>query len=310
MKTKDSLSSQIDLKGVITLSSRMRRLSDLLWQQVQDVYDYRERGFKSSWFAILATIQSEGKVDFKTLASRNNVSPSAISQFMNEIEKLKLVKVLKGKDKRSRIITLTTKGDDLLNSIAPDLLDVELAVKELMGENRGLIMDALVGLERELKNRPLLERFQVKIVNYENQYRKDFEKLNLTWLEDNFDIEEYDKELFADPEGIIIKKGGEIFIALHGTKVVGTLALIDHNKSKLEMSKLTVKDDYRHRNIAQMLINRAIEYAKQSSYSEIFALTNSKLEAARALYEKNHFIRSACSDARYRRCNEKFSLKL
>lgn len=309
MKTKDYL-SESNLGGVITLASRMRRLSDLMFQQVQDLYDYRGREFKSSWFAILATIQREDKVDFKTLASRNNISVAAVSQSMAEIEKLKLVKVLKGRDKRSRVISLTPKGERLLNSIVPDLVDIEATLKDLIGKNDELMIDTLTSLERELKNRPLVERFQIDIVKYESQYRKDFEKLNLAWLEEYFDVEEYDKKLFADPEAYIIKKGGEIFIALHGTKVVGTLALIDHDKSQLEISKLTVKSTYRGRGISQMLINKAIEYASANSYTEIFVLTNSKLEIARALYEKNDFSRSACSDKRYKRVDEKFGLKI
>lgn len=309
MTTKDLL-SETNLSGVITLASRMGRLSDLLFQQVQDLYDYRMRGFKSSWFAILATIQREGKTDFKTLASRNNISPAAVSQSMVEIEKLKLVKILKGKDKRSRVISLTDKGEQLLNSIAPDLADIEATLHDLIGKNDGLIIDALGKLERELKNRPLVERFEIKIVSYEAQYRKEFEKLNLAWIEEHFDVEEHDTKIFADPEAYVIKKGGEIFIALWGTKVVGTLALINHDQSKLEISKLAVKPEYRSRGVAQMLINKAIDYAKKNSYEVIFALTNSKLEAAKALYKKNNFILSSCSDKRYKRVDEKCSLKL
>ncbi len=309
MKSKYSL-NEIDLSGVITIASRTRRLSDLLFQQVQDVYDYRMRGFKSSWFAMLATIQREGRVDFKTLASRNNISTAAVSQSMIEIEKLKLVKILKGKDKRSRLISLTKKGEQLLSSVVPDLIDIEAAFKESIGGNDGLMIDGLTRMERELRNRPLVERFRINIVNYESQYRKDFEKLNLAWLEEQFDVEEYDKKLFADPEAYIIKKGGEIFIALHGTKVVGTLALIDHDKTKLEMAKLSVRPEYRGRSIAQMLVNRGIEYAKKNSYEEIFALTNSKLEAAKALYLKMNFTFAACSDKRYARVDEKYCLKI
>ena len=195
MKTQDFLNGQIDLAGVITIASRTRRLSDLLFQQVQDVYDYRGRGFKSSWFAVLATLQREGSVDFKTLASRNNISPAAVSQSMAEIEKLKLVKVLKGKDKRSRIITLTEKGEDLLRSIVPDLLDIEKAFREALGRDMESMLDGLTRMEREFKNRPLVERFRIDIVNYESCYRKDFEKLNLAWLEEYFQIEDYDKQI-------------------------------------------------------------------------------------------------------------------
>lgn len=310
MKTKDFFKGQIDLAGVITIASRTRRLSDLLFQQVQDVYDYRGRGFKSSWFAVLATLQREGSVDFKTLASRNNISPAAVSQSMTEIEKLKLVRVLKGKDKRSRVITLTEKGEELLRSIVPDLMDIEKAFNEAISGDLESMMDGLTRMEREFKNRPLVERFRIDIATYESRYRKDFEKLNLAWLEEYFNVEEYDRKIFADPETFIIKKGGEIFIALHGTKVVGTLALIDHDHLTLEMSKLTVDSEYRGRGIAQMLINRAVDYAKKNSYKEIFALTNSKLEFARALYRKNNFIHSDCSDPRYARVDEKYHLKI
>lgn len=302
--------SELDLTGLISIASRLKRLSELLSLQVQELYDLRGRDFKPSWFVILTTIRREKQIDFKTLASLNNISSPAVSQSIKELEKFGLVTIKTAKDKRSRIISLSTKGEKALDSIIPDLTDLQKTLPELIGEDSNSIIEVLTRIEQRVRSKPLVEILEPQIISFDKKYVKDFEKLNKEWLEEFFNIEDYDKELFANPEKAIIEKGGQIFFAVKDGKAIATLALIPHGKAKIEMSKMTVAKKYRGRGIAQRLLNHAVKFAKISGYEEIFASTNSKLVEAVHIYKKNNFTRASFKDPRYKRVDEKYTMKL
>lgn len=196
MSTK---TKEINLNGVITLGSRMKRLSDLLFQQVQEIYDAHSPNFKASWFATLATIQSEESIDFKTLASKHNVSSSAVSQTIKELEKHDLVKVTTGLDKRSRLIMLTKNGEDSITKLKPLLSKIEEVLNEMIGGDVDMIIKFMDELENKLRRKTVRERVEVKIVNYDKEYKNQFKALNLSWLNENFEITTHDEEMLSNP---------------------------------------------------------------------------------------------------------------
>lgn len=306
----DKFYEKFNQDGVLTLASRMKRLSELLFSQVQEVYDLKAREFKSSWLAILATVRHEGKIDFKTLALRNNISSPAVSQVIKELEQQKLVKIQTGNDKRSKIISLTKLAEERLDSIVEDLQFIEEVLTNILQGNEETLINDLDRIEKTLREKPLKSFLAFRIVSFSNKYKKDFEKLNTSWIQEDFELEEYDKKIFLDPKKHVIDNGGEIFIAIDGDKVIGTLALLPENETTLELCKMTVAKEYRRKGIAQMLLNKAIVYSKNNSYKELVAYTNSKLKTAIGFYRKNNFIGSKHEDKRYKRIDEKFVLDL
>ncbi|MCE2929464.1 MAG: MarR family transcriptional regulator [Candidatus Caenarcaniphilales bacterium] len=144
--------------GIITVASRMKRLSELMFIQVQELYDERGRDFKASWFSILATIRHEKKIDFKTLATLNNISSPAVSQSIKELEEKGYVKTENGKDRRSRLIKLTAKAEKVLDEIIPDLVDIEEELKTILQGKTDSIVKALADLEQNLRAKSLLDR--------------------------------------------------------------------------------------------------------------------------------------------------------
>ena len=71
-----------------------------------------------------------------------------------------------------------------------------------------------------------MENKQVKIINFEDKYTKDFADLNLEWLEKYFYIEPYDREVLTQPKKYILDEGGYILMATINGEAVGTVALI------------------------------------------------------------------------------------
>lgn len=290
---------------IIGIASRLKRLSELLFARVQELYEKRNRNFKSTWFLTLTTIRKFEEIDFKTLAAETKVSSPAISQTIREIEKQGLVKIIKGEDKRSRIITLTAKGEKAINSVIPDLLDIEHILKKVLDSRVDAFLDTLEFLENEFKEKSFLDFLKVEIIDYRDKYKKDFEKLNREWLEEHFELEEYDKQLFGNPQEQIIGKGGKIFLAKQNDKVIGTIALIPHSKKEIEISKLCISKLFRGRGFSKLLLDQAIKYAKDNNYQEVIAFSNTKLETALDLYKKYKFESKKFNDKRYKRVDIK-----
>ncbi|MBC7867362.1 MAG: hypothetical protein H7X88_07500, partial [Gloeobacteraceae cyanobacterium ES-bin-316] len=67
---------------------------------------------------------------------------------------------------------------------------------------------------------------KISVVKFEPTDATDFKEINLEWLNKYGLTEAPDLLVLNDPQGEIIDKGGVIFLARDGEKVVGTAALI------------------------------------------------------------------------------------
>jgi len=131
----------------------------------------------------------------------------------------------------------------------------------------------------------------IRVEGFRREWQADFERLNREWIERYFAIEAEDERLFADPEGEIVAKGGQIFFALDGDVVVGTAALVVHAEGVLELAKMAVTADAQGRGIGRRLMDTAIEHARSRGIRELFLITNSALLPALQLYESVGFER-------------------
>ena len=85
------------------------------------------------------------------------------------------------------------------------------------------------------------------VVSYRPDYRPDFERLNRAWIEQYFQLEDADRQVFDDPESAIIEPGGEIFFVVENEEVVGTCAIIPHEPGVYEIAKMAVSPAARGR---------------------------------------------------------------
>jgi ribosomal protein S18 acetylase RimI-like enzyme len=102
-------------------------------------------------------------------------------------------------------------------------------------------------------------------------------------------LESADYELFANPEKIVTG-GGNIFFALLGEKVAGTVALIrEDGGKKYEVSKMAVSPEHRQKGIGEKLLRHLLAYAGENKISYLYLISNTKLTPAIRLYEKLGF---------------------
>jgi ribosomal protein S18 acetylase RimI-like enzyme len=202
-------------------------------------------------------------------------------------------------DERRMRVALTTKGRSLRQELDGLWQGVKRANAELLTETGADLLGDLRKIEaaldqRDMGNRMrhwvgLPERAPVRIVDYRPAYKKHFAALNYQWLEEDFAIEDIDREMLEDPNGFILKRGGAIMFALHGDDVVGTCALLMRGDGDVELVKMAVAPEFRGRGIGRLLTLQVIDRAKALGARKIVLATSPRLLVANVLYKSLGF---------------------
>ena len=149
----------------------------------------------------------------------------------------------------------------------------------------------------------------IRVQEYDTKFDKDFFVLNKAWIEKSWILEESDKKDLLNPKKII-DNGGQVFFAVENQSAIGTVAMIKSSDYKFELAKMTVKENYRGKGIANMLMDQCLNFAKQKNAKEIFLISNDSLTIARNLYDKYGFKEVDLDSIKYDRGNVKMILKI
>lgn len=127
------------------------------------------------------------------------------------------------------------------------------------------------------------------LVSYSPEFKVDFERLNRLWLEADFWVEPVDEAIFHDPEGMIINKGGQIWVMADGNKGVGVAAWKPINETTVELMKMGVDPAYKGQGIGKQLMEHIIADVKHAGFEKLWLLSNQRLTAAMGLYQRFGF---------------------
>ena len=88
------------------------------------------------------------------------------------------------------------------------------------------------------------------------------------------------------------KGSGNFWVALHGSEIVGTIALLDMGKGQAALRKMFVKEQFRGsmHSVAPRLLQVLLDWCKRHNVSKIYLGTTSKFLAAHRFYEMNGFL--------------------
>lgn len=137
----------------------------------------------------------------------------------------------------------------------------------------------------------------MKIVTYKAEYARAFRDLNLAWLEKYFTVEPVHLKVLDNPESTIIAPGGEVFFALEGDTVVGTVAVRALAHGRYELTKLGVDPSAQGGGIGRALCVAVLDWFVERDGKTLFLETHTKLEPAMRLYEKLGFELTSNPDA-------------
>ena len=148
------------------------------------------------------------------------------------------------------------------------------------------------------------------IIDYEDKYIKDFQRLNLEWLEKFNLVESHDLEILDHPRENVIDRGGFLFLLKEGDVVIGSAGIFKMNDTEYELIKMSVGPEYRGKKFGDMLLQKCIAKAKEMHASKLVLFSNSNLEIAIRLYEKFGFRHVEVNNAPFETADIKMELHL
>ncbi len=152
---------------------------------------------------------------------------------------------------------------------------------------------------------------KLSIIEFQKQYATSFYDLNIAWLEKYFYVEDYDKEVLANPKKYILDKGGLVLFALLNNEAVGTVALINRGNSVYELSKMAVMEKHQGLRIGKKLMYTAISKTIELGATNLYLDSNTVLEPAINLYKNVGFKEIPVpEDTPYERCNIRMEIAL
>lgn len=145
----------------------------------------------------------------------------------------------------------------------------------------------------------------LKIVDFSPALADDFKRLNVEWITQHWELEEADEKVLGSPKEYVIDRGGAILIALYRDRPVGTVALIPHDATTLELAKMAVSPSVQGKGIGRALGEHALKRAQQMGARRVYLESNAKLGPAISLYEKLGFshLKEPVEASPYERCN-------
>ncbi|MCY7355554.1 MAG: GNAT family N-acetyltransferase [Lysobacter sp.] len=130
----------------------------------------------------------------------------------------------------------------------------------------------------------------LRIIDYAPQWRTDFPRLNLEWLQTHFVVEPIDRTVLLDPQTHILDPGGRILFAIDGDEhVVGTVALKWQGEGVYELTKIAVDPSKHGLGIGRQLMLATLAVFERLDGRELFLESNRKLAPALHLYESVGF---------------------
>ena len=130
---------------------------------------------------------------------------------------------------------------------------------------------------------------EIIITEFNPHYAEEFARLNYQWIAETYGVEKHDHDILDNPQRAVIDAGGQIFFAMFGDDVAGTVAMIPYGDDGFELTKMAVDPEFRGRGIGDELMMACIEFAFSGDRKRIILESNTKQVAAIALYRKFGF---------------------
>jgi DNA-binding MarR family transcriptional regulator/GNAT superfamily N-acetyltransferase len=285
--------------GSLSVGSHMRRISESLSQDVADIYKQHNFEFEPKWFLVFRLLSEQSPITATEIADQLGVTHSAVNQIAQELIEHGYANSSQDKqDKRRQLLVFSNKGENLAEKLEPVWIKIQAAVDDLLQESGGQFLSSMYSLEACHSKRSLTKRVSemsynhepVQIVRYEPGYRKHFADLNIEWLNKYFTVNKDDEKLLYNPD-LVLATGGEVFFALCGKEVVGTVALIRQSADSYELAKMGVSSKYQGLGIGKKLINACINEARRRAAKVLTLEAVSILKASVHLYTKAGFVK-------------------
>lgn len=151
----------------------------------------------------------------------------------------------------------------------------------------------------------------VAVIEFDPKHARRFAALNYQWIAETYGVEQHDHDILDHPREQVIDVGGQIFFAMSGDDVVGTVAMIPFEEDAFELTKMAVDPTFRGRRLGDLLMRACIEFARATVRQRIILESNTRQVAAINLYRKFGFTEIPLDpNSQYVRANIRMELRL
>jgi GNAT superfamily N-acetyltransferase len=144
----------------------------------------------------------------------------------------------------------------------------------------------------------------VSIVSWRPDHAAAWRSLNEDWLRaGGYALEAKDQLVLSDPQGVILDRGGHIFIAERDGAPVGCCSVMIMADGGFEVGKMAVTGSARGLNLGWRLLEACEAVARAAGASRLYLETNAAQNHAIALYRRFGFVDLPAQPTPYARCN-------
>lgn len=311
--------------GYLSGGSRLRRIYEKLQISGDKIYKELKLDFKSSWFPVYYTLSiSDRPQTVMEITEQIAFSHITVKNIVKELSQVDLITVEQNPDdKRSKLISLTVKGKDLLKNLQPIWEQLAVSLEEILTSGHPDILNILEKIEKELEIKPLHERVtkgyknELKEENIELQIRNaespDFDEVGKLLVEVYSQLKGFPNQLeqpayyklLAKVGDLADRPGAEIILAVSGdSKIVGAVVFFSEMEyygsggtavkatNAAGFRLLAVQSAARGRGIGKMLTMECINRAREGGKQQLIIHTTKAMQTAWKMYENLGFKRS------------------
>lgn len=245
--------------GLLILGTRLKRMSDRFLNEVSKIYIKQNICFETAWFPVLFLLDRKGSMSLTEISNELEVSHSAISQMINQLQIKKIVDIQPhDSDARIKRIFLTIKGKKLIEQVHPVWNALGKSLHRILPQNieQGEFLNLLSYIEKQLNDNILSEMTltylnhhpdNIKIVEPDSQ---TMEKL-ISWLK---------KE-----DVLFMPLNENIILAMTGDDIMG-MAAFKFKDDTVILSYLYVTPGYRRKGAGLKLIQHIYQKNNKRSF--------------------------------------------
>lgn len=297
------MASTLEVVGYLAGVTRFRRISEKLYVDGDKIY--REAGiqFKASWFPVYYVLAlAESPLTVLQIAEQIDFSHVTVKNVLRELEREELVSIeINPADKRSKLVSLSLKGQKLIYRLKPLWISISTALKKVFQAGHPDFMNILNRIDRLIEEYPInlmlaqQETESVVVVDYNPDLNKHFHELAGPWLTEelNGKLKEEGGISLQNPDEKHFIEGGFLFYAKYKDQIVGFVALTRLGDRTFEFSNLFIHPNYQNQGIDSLLIERCISRCMENEVGELWLQTSISKTDAHLTYDALGFIDKA-----------------
>jgi len=297
------MASAFEIIGYLAGTTRFRRISENLYVDGDKIYKDAGIQFKATWFPVYYVLAlSESPLTVLQIAEQIDFSHITVKNVLRELEQEELVSIeTNPADKRSKLVSLSLKGQKLIYRLKPLWISFSTALKKVFQSGHPDFMNILNRIDHQIEENPInlmvtqQEVETVVVVDYKPSLNEHFHELAGPWLteEVNGKLKEEGGIELQDPDEMHFIEGGFLFYARYKDQIVGFVALKRLDDDTFELANLYINPNYRNLGVDTLLIERCISRCMENEAHELWLQTSMSEPETQLIFDALGFVDKA-----------------